>query len=89
MGLSSDPIYILRHDKIARRWFMKRARAFDKNLEDLRKFVKSIIKLPYIRFNREKNEARLENFHRRYKSHPEVSEIIKKYRRRKKSGPQS
>lgn len=37
----------------------------------------------------EKNEARLENFHRRYKSHPEVSEIIEKYRRRKKSGPQS
>lgn len=69
--------------------FDRTSRAFDKNLEDLRKFVKKYNKLPYNRFNREKNEARLENFHRRYKSHPEVSEIIEKYRRRKKSGPQS
>lgn len=34
-------------------------------------------------------KGRLHGFIYRHKSHPEVSEIIEKYRRWKKSGPQS
>ena len=62
--------------------FDRTSRAFDKNLEDLRKFVKKYNKLPNSRSNREKNETRLQNFYYRYRSHSEVSEIIEKYRRK-------
>ena len=57
-------------------------KSYEENLEDLRKFVKKYNKLPNSRSNREKNEARLQNFYYRYRSHPEVSEIIEKYRRK-------
>lgn len=62
--------------------------AFNKNLEDLRKFVKKYNKLPS-RSDCEMGGGRLESFCQKHKSHPEVSEIIEKYRRWKKSGPQS
>lgn len=67
--------------------FNKSSMAFNKNLEDLRKFVERYNKLPR-RYNCVENGSRLESFYLKHKSHPEVSEIIEKYRR-KKSGPQS
>ena len=66
--------------------FSKRC-SFEEILERLSEFVKVNNRLPSRDDN--KIECRLRSFMCRHKSHPEVLEIIEKYRRRKKSGPQS
>lgn len=53
---------------------------FIKNLSDLKEFVKEKDRLPQSKNG--KDEGRLRGFVSYYKSHPEVSEIIEKYRRK-------